>query len=239
MIDAGALDFENIVLVASGIGITPALSCLQQYKAERRIMLVWMCRDPTLIEFFLEIMKFDDAMILIYYTGKQTIKFPASICQNVKILSGRPDVRVVVAQLISSSEKHEPLPPSIVQNSIAFTVKSVLSTIVLSNSATPLNRFETMMLGLLNAGIDSKQILTFFIAGKGCEGIDVGILAHTLQELAVDDHLFEHDEVAGELNRNVSRCFAATLLSTQRTPLTHVIAEIFHGIADGNGTIKT
>lgn len=41
-----ALDYDNLLLVASGIGITPALSCIQLLKDDRRISLVWMCRDP-------------------------------------------------------------------------------------------------------------------------------------------------------------------------------------------------
>jgi predicted ferric reductase len=52
----GAAEFDNLILVASGIGITPALSCMLHHKdGQRRVSLIWMCRDPTLIEFFLDV----------------------------------------------------------------------------------------------------------------------------------------------------------------------------------------
>jgi hypothetical protein len=41
---AQALTFDNLLLVATGIGITPAVACLQQYKEDRRCNLIWTCR---------------------------------------------------------------------------------------------------------------------------------------------------------------------------------------------------
>lgn len=42
-----ALNFDNTICVASGIGITPALSIIRAHKESRRINLVWMCRDSA------------------------------------------------------------------------------------------------------------------------------------------------------------------------------------------------
>lgn len=42
-----ALNFDNTICVASGIGITPALSIIRAHKESRRINLVWACRDSA------------------------------------------------------------------------------------------------------------------------------------------------------------------------------------------------
>jgi NAD(P)H-flavin reductase len=42
-----ALNFDNTICVASGIGITPALSIIRAHKESRRINLIWMCRDSA------------------------------------------------------------------------------------------------------------------------------------------------------------------------------------------------
>jgi predicted ferric reductase len=46
--------YDNQILVASGIGITPALSVIQAHKNSRRINLIWAVRDRHLLEFFLK-----------------------------------------------------------------------------------------------------------------------------------------------------------------------------------------
>ena len=41
-----AMLFDNQILVATGIGITPALSVIHAHKASRRVNLVWLCARP-------------------------------------------------------------------------------------------------------------------------------------------------------------------------------------------------
>ncbi|KAL7530397.1 hypothetical protein ACHAXR_003471, partial [Thalassiosira sp. AJA248-18] len=49
-----AMDCENLIAVASGIGITPAISLIKNYTCtRRRLNLIWICRDPGLVEYFL------------------------------------------------------------------------------------------------------------------------------------------------------------------------------------------
>ena len=40
-----ALAFDNTICVATGIGITPALSVIRAHRDSRRINLIWACRD--------------------------------------------------------------------------------------------------------------------------------------------------------------------------------------------------
>lgn len=49
-----AMDCENLVIVGSGIGVTPAITIIKQYvQTNRRLNLVWMCKDAGLVEHFL------------------------------------------------------------------------------------------------------------------------------------------------------------------------------------------
>jgi NAD(P)H-flavin reductase len=42
--------YDNQILVASGIGITPALAAINAFKASRRINLIWAVRDSAVLE---------------------------------------------------------------------------------------------------------------------------------------------------------------------------------------------
>jgi hypothetical protein len=112
-----AINYDNIVAVASGIGITPALSLLNLYKASRRVNLIWICRDNTLIEHFLARETFDDdAFTLIYYTGDVALSLAVTkdLPPNVSVFKGRPNLESVVTGIIHSIEGGKALPENIV-----------------------------------------------------------------------------------------------------------------------------
>ena len=88
-----AINFDNLVLVASGIGITPALSVVAAHRATRRVNLVWVCREPSLVEFYLSKFQFPtNALTLIYYTGKgrKLVLENIDLPRTVLVLEGRP-----------------------------------------------------------------------------------------------------------------------------------------------------
>lgn len=65
-----AADFSHLILIASGIGITPALGVIGQYKGNSRTkILVWSTRSPEMLKFFIPIIE-DAHICVIYYTGK-------------------------------------------------------------------------------------------------------------------------------------------------------------------------
>lgn len=68
-----AADFSHLILVASGIGITPALGIIGQYKGNSRTkILVWSISCPNMLKFFIP--NIEDAHIcVIYYTGKEKL----------------------------------------------------------------------------------------------------------------------------------------------------------------------
>lgn len=159
----GAIDFDNLLLVASGIGITPALACLRNHKDQRRICLLWMCRDPALLEYFLDIVEFDDdGFTLIYYTGKSPLNIPKGLASNIRILPGRPEIRTVLAQQIQSVEEGLPLPHEIVDKSIDFTVKSVVNATRANSTDTALCRVKVVLTQLIEAGMTSHDIIELF-----------------------------------------------------------------------------
>ena len=43
-------NYDNQILVASGIGITPALSAINAFKLIRRVNLIWAVRDANMLE---------------------------------------------------------------------------------------------------------------------------------------------------------------------------------------------
>ena len=42
--------YDKLILVASGIGITPALATINAFKSSRRINLIWAVRDPEMLK---------------------------------------------------------------------------------------------------------------------------------------------------------------------------------------------
>jgi NAD(P)H-flavin reductase len=45
-----ASSYDNHILVATGIGITPALAAINAFKSSRRINLIWVVRDSGMLE---------------------------------------------------------------------------------------------------------------------------------------------------------------------------------------------
>jgi predicted ferric reductase len=84
--------YNNQIMVASGIDITPALSIIRAHKDSRRTNLIWAVRDVSMLEFFLEHLYLDhDGWNLIFYTGKAPLN-PAleELNTNVRIIKSRP-----------------------------------------------------------------------------------------------------------------------------------------------------
>ena len=100
--------YDNLLLVASGIGITPALSVLATHKSAakgvRTVSMIWICRDPTLIEFHLGQHDFDpEGFTLIYYTGKKKLELPSQLEPNVRVIFKRPSLESLVPALIDAT----------------------------------------------------------------------------------------------------------------------------------------
>ncbi|KAH8072411.1 oxidoreductase [Aureococcus anophagefferens] len=116
---ATASNFDNLVLVASGIGITPAINILAAAKETRRCNLLWMCRDASLVEFYLSAVEFDDdGYTVVYYTGKRELCVDTSrLPARVLVFAKRPNLPRAIQGLIHAIETGTGLPEDAVQAS--------------------------------------------------------------------------------------------------------------------------
>jgi ferric-chelate reductase len=106
-----ALDRDNIISVASGIGITPALSVIKSLADFRKMHLIWMVRDASLLEFMFDfgIAVDDDAYTIIFYTGKRELVFKRPLPYNVLIFKGRPNLDNLIVSLVQATMNGEEL----------------------------------------------------------------------------------------------------------------------------------
>ena len=145
-----ASNFDNLICVASGIGITPAISIVTSFAQTRRVNLVWVCRDPDLIEHYLRHICHDSAWTFIFYTGKRSLNLNDGDIgwlkgrRTLKIIQGRPDLEDLVCSIVDNISNDlglSGLPPDLQEKSNQF-----MHTIF---DSTPMTRFATRMESLL------------------------------------------------------------------------------------------
>ena len=95
-----AAGYNNLICVASGIGITPSISSIVNL-AETRVVHVIRARDADLVESYLNQVQFDDdAWSFIFYTGKRQLVLgnkPKNA--RVKVCLGRPNLEELIVAL--------------------------------------------------------------------------------------------------------------------------------------------
>lgn len=106
-----AVKYDNMVLVAAGIGITAALSAIHAFRDSRRVNLIWATRDASQLVFFLENATLDHkGFNLIFYTGKDplpdTIENYHSTAANLSIIRARPNLAHVLPGIIAHIDQH-------------------------------------------------------------------------------------------------------------------------------------
>lgn len=117
---SNSIDYDNEILVGSGIGITPAISILMNNNNKisssssssgrgRRIHLIWSLRDAAMLEFFLShietISEYNNGWVLVFYTGKEPLNptvesYTTNHYGNIRIVKGRPELEAVIVNLI-------------------------------------------------------------------------------------------------------------------------------------------
>jgi predicted ferric reductase len=104
-----AYNYDSMILVAAGIGITPALSCIESYKESRRVNLIWTVRDASMLVFFLENAKLDEkGLNFIFYTGKEELPETIenfNVSAHVKIIHKRPNLSILLPKIIAYFER--------------------------------------------------------------------------------------------------------------------------------------
>ena len=116
-----ATGFDNLIAIASGIGITPSISTIVNLAATRKVHVIWMCRDPDLVEFYLANTEFDDdGWSFIFYTGKRRLVLgerPPN--PRVKVILGRPNLEELILGLVDSVVLGAPMPPALMERASA------------------------------------------------------------------------------------------------------------------------
>lgn len=108
--------YDNLIAVASGIGVTPSISALVTLSKSRRVNLVWMCRDPDLVEFYLSNVTFDDdAWTFIFYTGKRSLVLSRPANPRVVVIEGRPKLPQLLEAIIEDVVSGLPMPEELVE----------------------------------------------------------------------------------------------------------------------------
>ncbi|XRB00832.1 FAD-binding FR-type domain-containing protein [Pycnococcus provasolii] len=121
-----AIKYDNLLCVASGIGITPAISIITTHGSgsmDRRVHLIWICRDPSLIEFYVKRVSFDSrGWTLIYYTGKSRplVLDSEDLPPSVLIFRKRPYLERVMADIIYGIEGGHGLPEQLLAKAADF-----------------------------------------------------------------------------------------------------------------------
>ena len=72
------------------------------YAGKKRINIIWMCRDPGLIEYFLHKVDINavtkNSFALIFYTGKRELVLPNHLPINLLIFRSRPKLEETIAR---------------------------------------------------------------------------------------------------------------------------------------------
>ena len=93
---------EYLLLVASGIGITPSLSVLSRLGKTRHVCVLWICRDLELVRLYSDYLDTEcglcDAAI-VHVTGPDQFDLPTDLAITAK--AGRPDVKTVTRRILT------------------------------------------------------------------------------------------------------------------------------------------
>ena len=100
------------------VGITPALAILRAFEQTRRVNIIWITRDASMVEFYLTAIDFDtDAFTCVYYTGNRKLRLGA-LPPNVLVFEGlRPDLELTLRTIIWGIETGNGLPEDMVETS--------------------------------------------------------------------------------------------------------------------------
>ncbi|KAL7550023.1 hypothetical protein ACHAWF_015459 [Thalassiosira exigua] len=114
-----AVSTSNAVAIASGIGITPTLSLMLTYAGKKRVNIIWMCRDPGLIEYFLHKCDIEavtrNSFLLVFYTGKRDLVLPEKLPRTFFIFRQRPKLEETISGIIAAIHSGEGLPEEMYQ----------------------------------------------------------------------------------------------------------------------------
>lgn len=146
-----AANYDNQIMVAGGIGITPALSVIRELKSTRRCNLIWAARDRHMVEFFVKHADFDDnGWNLIFYTGKEPLLGIEDVVVTAKgatvyVIRDRPKLHYVLPSIIYGIESGTSLPENMVPDEKIVAFELLQEKLrVLDKEEPPLDSHEKL-----------------------------------------------------------------------------------------------
>lgn len=137
-----AVEMDNQILVAGGIGITPAISVMRNHAETRRSNLIWAVRDPHMLEFFVKHGTFSTrGWNLIFYTGKQPLYVGSSneiltaSGALVHIIRSRPNIADLIPNIIYSIESGKFVPEAFVSETKGDAIVQLKDKLIELDSA--------------------------------------------------------------------------------------------------------
>jgi len=226
-----AMDSENLLAIASGIGVTPAISLIRQYSStSRRLNLVWICRDPGLVEHFLQNVEFgSDGYTLIYYTGEErALILRDNLPPNVLIFNGRPNLERTLSGIITSIATGEGLPEELHKKVLTHTPAEMRSKLLLEK-ALSLYSMTQLYECTAKATNHHNEDLEPLVATVSYRGV-----LSTMKHLLGDDGVLVNDKIAqnfemadadgdGRLDRGEFEEFFGLMLGKQEEMSTSMV----------------
>jgi len=194
-----AMDSENLVAVASGIGVTPAISLIKQYSnTSRRLNLIWICRDPGLIEHFLHNVDFGcDGYILIYYTGKErSLVLGDGIPPNIFIFNGRPNLERTISGIIVSIAAGTCLPEHLLESVVVTQTPAKMRSKLLLEKALSIYNMDQLYEYTTKASIFYNETIEPTVGTVHYRGV-----LSTMRHLLGDDFQLVADQITTNFER--------------------------------------
>lgn len=138
-----AANYDNQIMVAGGIGITPALSVIREMKETRRCNLIWATRDSHMLEFFIKHAEFDDnGWNLVFYTGKEPLLGIEDVVvtsngATVYIIRDRPKLNWIIPNIIFGIESGICLPEMLVPDEKVLALELLQTKLLELNEEVP------------------------------------------------------------------------------------------------------
>jgi hypothetical protein len=96
-----------------------------------------------MVEFYLRVFEFDeDALSIVFYTGKTPLNVPDDLPRNVLVIPKRPNLATVIPTVISCVEDNVNLPPDLLTTSTRYRERMAKIIGGVDKSATPLVKID-------------------------------------------------------------------------------------------------
>ncbi|CAM9345893.1 unnamed protein product [Discosporangium mesarthrocarpum] len=82
-----ALDFDNVLLVATGVGITPCISVIERYAYKKNIHLLWVVREASLVSLYEDHLR--QVNSTVHLTGSQEPEIVGHLKQLIESRGNR------------------------------------------------------------------------------------------------------------------------------------------------------